>query len=87
MLELYQAEGCPYSEAVREKLTDLGASYVLHNPRRPGEAGGAVLNEQVRDEMVAIGGEDQIPFLVDHGAEETRYGAEEIRSYLEDRYG
>ena len=33
MLELYQAEDCPYSTKVREKLADLGISYVIHNPR------------------------------------------------------
>ena len=87
MLELYQAEGCPYSKQVRETLTDLGASYVIHNPRRPGEAGGDVLNEQVRDEMVAVGGEDSIPFLVDHARGETLHESEEIVEYLETNYG
>lgn len=87
MLELYQAEGCPYSARVRETLTDLGASYVIHNPRRPGHAGGDVLNEQVRDEMVAVGGEDQIPFLVDHARGETLYEADAISEYLEANYG
>ena len=33
MLELYQAEDCPHSQNVREKLTELGLSYVSHNPR------------------------------------------------------
>jgi glutaredoxin len=33
MLELYQAEGCGYSAKVREALTELGVSYVIHNPR------------------------------------------------------
>ncbi len=29
MLILYQAEWCPYSAAVRERLTELGVEYVL----------------------------------------------------------
>lgn len=29
MLELYQAEGCGYSQKVRETLTALGVSYVI----------------------------------------------------------
>lgn len=87
MLELYQAEGCPYSTRVRETLTDLGASYVIHNPRRPGDDGGDVLNRQVRDEMVAVGGEDSIPFLVDHARGETLYESDAIVEYLEENYG
>ncbi|WP_339102337.1 glutathione S-transferase N-terminal domain-containing protein [Haloterrigena salinisoli] len=86
MLELYQAEGCPHSAKVREKLTDLGVSYVIHNPRRPGDEGGDTLNEQTLQAMEAIGGEDAIPFLVDTDREETRYESEEIVDYLETQY-
>ncbi|MFB6270942.1 MAG: glutaredoxin domain-containing protein, partial [Halobacterium sp.] len=35
MLELYQSEGCPHCKKVREKLSELGVSYVIHNPRLP----------------------------------------------------
>ncbi len=28
MIELYQAEWCPYSSAVRERLTELGIDFV-----------------------------------------------------------
>lgn len=87
MLELYQAEECPHSKDVREKLTDLGISYVVHNPRRPGDAGGDVLNEQTLDEMTSIGGEDQIPFFVDHARGEHRYGSDDIVDYLDIYYG
>jgi glutathione S-transferase len=86
VLELYQAEGCPHSKQVRETLTDLGVSYVAHNPRRPG-ADPDVLNEQTRDEMVAIGGADQIPFLVDHAREATRYESDDICAYVREHYG
>jgi len=87
VLELYQAEGCPYSARVRETLTDLGVSYVIHNPRLPGGKGGDVLNEQVHAELVAVGGEDAIPFLVDHARGETRYESADIVDYLEEHYG
>ena len=86
MLELYQAEGCPHSTDVRETLTDLGVSYVIHNPRRPGSEGGEVLNEQTQQAMVDIGGEDAIPFLVDTDREETLYESEDIIEYLETHY-
>ena len=87
MLELYQAESCPHSTTVRETLTDLGVSYVIHNPRLPGDEGGDVLNGQVHDELLAVGGEDQIPLLVDHEREETLYGSDDIVDYLEEHHG
>jgi glutaredoxin len=86
MLELYQAEGCPYSEQVREKLTDLGVSYVVHNPRLPGDEGGDVLNERTHREMTDLGGEDEIPYLVDTGREADCYGSDDIVDYLETHY-
>jgi glutathione S-transferase len=85
MLELYQAESCPHSTRVREKLTELGVSYVAHNPRLPGKDGGDVLNEQTHDQLVATG-EDQIPYLVDTRREEALYEADDIVAYLDDHY-
>jgi glutathione S-transferase len=83
MLELYQSEGCPYSEKAREKLTELGLSYVVHNPR---SHEGETLNDQTHDELLAIGGEDQIPFLIDHQEGETMYESDDIVEYLEKHY-
>ena len=87
MLELYQAESCPHSQDVREKLTELGDSYVVHNPRLPGDEGGEVKNEQTLRELTDVGGEDAIPFLVDTDRQETRYESEAIVEYLEEQYG
>ncbi|SEW14187.1 glutathione S-transferase N-terminal domain-containing protein [Natrinema salifodinae] len=87
MLELYQAEQCPHSTEVREKLTELGVSYVIHNPRLPGDEGGDVLNEWAHQAMTDLGGEDSIPFLVDTDRGEQRYESDEIVNYLEEHYG
>lgn len=87
MLVLYQAESCDHSAKVREKLTELGLSFVAHNPRLPRNEGGDILNEQTLDELVRVGGEDQIPFLVDTLREETRYESADIVDYLEEQYG
>ena len=84
MLELYQAEGCPYSEKAREKFTELGISYVVHNPRTHD---GETRNQQTHDELLSIGGEDQIPFLVDHQRSETLYESDDIVAYLDEYYG
>lgn len=83
MLELYQAEGCPYSENAREKLSELGLSYVAHNPR---SEDGETRNDQTQDELLAIGGEDQIPFLVDHQRGVAMYESDDIVEYLEENY-
>lgn len=83
MLELYQAEGCPYCTEVRETLTELGVSCVIHNPRT---AGGEERNEQTLEELVDIGGQDQIPFLVDHQRGQTVYETDAIIDHLEDHY-
>lgn len=84
MLELYQAEGCPYCETVRETLTELGRSYVAHNPRT---AGGDTRNGTTQTELVELGGEDQISYLVDTDRGESLYESDEIVDYLEEHYG
>ncbi|MDQ2050548.1 glutathione S-transferase N-terminal domain-containing protein [Natronolimnohabitans sp. A-GB9] len=86
MLELYQAEGCPNSTDVRETLTGLGVSYVIHNPRRPGAEGGDTLNERTQQAMLDLGSEDSIPFLVDTSRGETLHESEAIVEYLERHY-
>ncbi|MFB6072627.1 MAG: glutathione S-transferase N-terminal domain-containing protein [Halobacterium sp.] len=86
MLELYQSEGCPYCQKVREKLSELGVSYVAHNPRLPGDEGGDVTNELTHRELREVGGEDQIPFLVDTAREETVYESDDIVDYLDEHY-
>lgn len=87
MLELYQAEGCPHSAEVRDALTDLGLSYVTHNPRRPGGEGGDLLNEVTHAEMTEHGGKDQIPYLVDSRHGVTMYETDDIVEYLQETYG
>lgn len=86
MLELYQAEGCPHSAKVRETLTELGCSYVVHNPRLPGDEGGDVLNELTHRELTELG-DDEIPYLVDTDRNEAFSESEAIVDYLEEHYG
>jgi glutathione S-transferase len=83
MLELYQAEGCRYSAKVRETLTDLGVSYVVHNPR---SAAGETRNERTHEQLRTLGGDDQIPFLVDHQHGVRMYESDDIVAYLEEHY-
>jgi glutathione S-transferase len=84
MLELYQAEDCPYSAKVRETMQELGVSYVVHNPR---SHDGEVKNEQTYDRLRTVGGEDQIPCLVDSGRRAVVYESDDIVEYLRTHYG
>lgn len=80
-LELYQFEGCPYCSKVRKKMTELGLSFTAHNPRQ---------NEERMDELMELGGEDQVPFLVDRDEDgdvvETLYESDDINHYLEKNF-
>jgi len=86
MLELYQTETCPYCQKVRETLSNLGVSYVIHNPRLGGKSGGDVTNQQTYDELTEVGGADQVPFLVDSTRGETIYESDDIVDYVNEHY-
>jgi glutathione S-transferase len=85
MLELYQSEGCPACAKVRDALSELGVSYVTHNPRLPGGQGGDVTNERTYEELTA-GGQDQIPYLIDTARGVTMYESDDIVEYLEEHH-
>ncbi len=76
MLELYQAEWCPYSDRVRERLTELGIDFVARQvaPRR-----------EDREAMREATGSDSIPVLVTEDG--TGIGdADTILAYLDEQY-
>lgn len=73
MLELYQAEWCPYSHRVRQRLTELGLSYVAH-PVEPDSAD--------RDELRRRTGSDEIPALIVDG-QPIGGDANELIAYLD----
>ena len=66
MLELYQAEWCPYSSAVRERLTELGIDFVAR---------------QVAPRQEDREGEHEIPLLVTEGGERLE-GTDAVFEYL-----
>jgi len=72
MLNLFQAEWCPYSAAVRERLTELGIDFVARQVEpRP----------EQRAELAALVAEPSIPVLqTDDG--QIFAGPEEIFGYL-----
>ena len=66
MIELYQAEWCPYSSAVRERLTELGIDFVA---------------KQVAPRQEDREGEHEIPLLVT-GDGERLEGTDAVFAYL-----
>jgi glutathione S-transferase len=72
VLTLYQAEWCPYSSSVRERLTELGLDFVACQVApEPDE----------RDELRALAGTDSIPVLATEDGEHIQ-GVDEIFAYL-----
>jgi glutathione S-transferase len=71
-MELYQAEWCPHSHKVRQRLTELGLDFTARQvPADPDE----------RDELQWVAGTNEIPVLVvDDG--EPLLGEEHILAYL-----
>jgi glutathione S-transferase len=66
MLTLYQAEWCPYSPAVRQRLTELGIDFVAN---------------QVEPRQQDREGEHEIPLLVTEDGERFE-GTDEVFMYL-----
>lgn len=79
VLELYQKENCPFSHAVRNKLTRLGLDFVAHSI----PDGHPLKHEQ----LVRAGGLDQLPFLIDHTSGVKLYESPVILAYLDKTYG
>jgi glutaredoxin len=72
VIELYQAEWCPYSSAVRERLTELGIDFVARQV--------APWPEQ-RTALVERVGVDSIPVLVVDG--DVHVGTRKIFAFLD----
>lgn len=66
MLTLYQAEWCPYSSAVRQRLTELGIDFIA---------------KQVAPRQEDREGEHEIPLLVTEDGERFE-GTDEVFEYL-----
>ena len=76
MLELYQTEWCPASRRVRERLTELGLDYLIHQ---------VSVERDVRTVLLAATGVDTIPaLLLEDGV--AVVGEEAIGAYLDERF-
>ncbi len=76
MLELYQAEWCPHSRKVRQRLTELGVDFVARQ---------VAAEPRERREMRRATGEVEIPVLVrEDGGVLT--GEDEILPWLDETF-
>jgi glutaredoxin 3 len=76
MIQLFQAEWCPYSARVRQRLTELGVDYVIRQvaPRR-----------EDRDALREAVGDDGIPAVVLDDGTVLKGDTGEVIAALEDR--
>ena len=77
MIQLFQAEWCPYSRVVRERLTELGVDYVARQvaPYPP-----------ERDALREATGVDSIPVVVLDDGEVVGGDTREILAVLDKRF-
>jgi glutathione S-transferase len=78
MLELYQREDCPFCRKVRVVLNELELDYIC----RISHTG-----SQQREIMLKLGGQPQVPFLVDQDKGIMMYESDAIIDYLQKTYG
>lgn len=77
MMTLYQAEWCPYSHLVRQRLTELGLDFVAKQVEAQAEE---------RDAMREATGTDIIPVLVLEDGTVLDGEAREILAALDERF-
>ena len=71
-MELYQAEWCPHSHKIRQRLTELGLDFTARQvPADPGD----------RAELERVAGTNEIPVLVPDGGDPVS-GEADILEYL-----
>ncbi len=79
LLELYEAEYCPYCRYVREALTELDLDAVIYPVPKKGQ--------RFRSKAEKLGGKGTVPFLRDPNTGEQMYDSEAIVKYLYTTYG
>ena len=77
MVTLYVRTGCGYCAKVLRAGEELGITFTLKNVSDPG----------VIPELLARGGKQQIPYLVDSEKGVEMYESDDIVTYLHQRFG
>jgi glutathione S-transferase len=74
-LELWQTEWCPASHTVRQRMTELGLTYIIRQ---------VPVERDARTELRVATGASEIPALIARG--EALRGEQAILAYLEEQY-
>ncbi len=77
MLQLFQAEWCPYSRAVRQRLTELGVDFVARQ---------VAPHPEDRDALRDATGDDYIPAVILDDGTVLGGDTNEILAALDERY-
>lgn len=77
MIELYQKENCPYCKKVRDALNELELDFVCRISKT---------GTKQREIMLKLGGQAQVPFLVDQEKGVMMYESDDIVAYLRKTY-
>jgi glutaredoxin len=77
MITLYVRSGCPYCAKVLAVCEQLHLEPSLKN----------VAEEGVADELIARGGKQQMPYMVDDETGTEMYESDDIITYLHQRFG
>jgi len=76
MLTLYVRTGCPYCGKVLREAEEMGVTFILKNISEP----------EIAAELVARGGKQQVPYLVDEANDKEMYESEDIIAYLHESF-
>ena len=73
MILLYKMGGCPYCKKVIDALDEKGIEYKSLD----------ISNPVNKDELMRMGGKEQVPFLMDIDKKVDLYESNDILEYLE----
>lgn len=77
MLTLYFKPTCPYCQKVTALIDDMQLSVEMKD---------ISVDDTAREELIANGGKQQVPYLVDTDKEVAMYESDDIMDYLELNY-
>jgi glutaredoxin 2 len=77
MLELYVMEDCPFCQKVRRKMNELGIDFIYRSYRK---------SDGQENWGYKIGGQTQVPLLVDQSKNVVMYESGDIIAYIEENY-
>ena len=77
MLCLYVTTYCPYCHKVRARLDAAGIPYEVRNVQE---------NSVWREDVLALGGKMQVPFLLDTERNVSLYESDDIIAYADEHY-